>query len=88
MTGERLPQRGRCALIEEDSHLRGGKGAAGGVFENRAQLGKTDTREKLNELFDGYTVLEVLEQGGDRDARTPKNPGSANALGVAFHSFT
>lgn len=75
-------------MVEQDSHLRGGKSAAGGVFKYGAGLLKRDAREQLDELPDRYSVFEVLEQGSDWHACTAEYPSPADAFDVALDGGT
>jgi len=84
--GQEMPQWRRRALIEEDPHLRGGHGTAGSVLQYPARLLQRDTWKQLDELADWNAVLQVFEKRGDRHACATKDPRSADALGVAFHS--
>jgi hypothetical protein len=56
------------------------------VLEDRANLVEGDPRKPLDELGDKRTILEVLEQGCDRDACPAEHPSSAHAIGVALDS--
>lgn len=65
-----------------------GESAARRVLQHSACLVKADAREQLDKLADWYTVLEILEQGGNRHARATEHPGSTDPLRVAFYSGT
>lgn len=85
---QKLPQRRRRSLIEEDAHSSRGQGAERSVFEHGARLFESDSREPLDELRDGRAVFQVLEQGSDGDACPTKHPGATQAFGIALDSVT
>jgi hypothetical protein len=85
---QELTQWNRGALIEENAHLRGGECTSRSMLQYSANLFNGDTREPLDELRHECTVLKILEQGGDRNARARKHPRTTYALGVAFDRRT
>jgi len=82
-----LPQRGRCALVKEDSHLCRSKCATGGVLKDGSRLSQRYTGEPFDELPDENTVFKVFKQGCDWHARSAKYPRSAHPLRGAFYGF-
>jgi hypothetical protein len=80
-------------LIQQNSHYLQsrsfGRGhAACGVFENGVDLVSLHAREPVKKFVDGSPALEICEKGGDRHARTAKNPRTAHAISVSFHRAT
>ena len=58
------------------------------MFEDGARLIERHPREPAHEFYDLSTILEILEEGGDRDARTPEHPGATHTLGILLHRRT
>ena len=82
-----LPQRGRGALVKEDSHLRRCKGAKGGVLKDGSRLSQCHAGKPFDELANENAVFKVLEQSCDRHAGSTKYPGSAHAFRDALYCF-
>ena len=55
------------------------------MLQYRASLFKRDARKELDKLSDRNAVFEVLEQRRNRHTRATKDPGSADAIRVAFY---
>jgi len=57
------------------------------MFENRAYLIRSHSREMTYKLIDLHTVLKILEEGGDRDSRTAEHPRTTYALRITFNGW-
>ena len=79
-----IPQRDGGTLVEQNAHLDGSQGALLCVFQDSANLFQSHAGEPLDELRCQRTILEILEQCCNRDARTSKDPCSADTVWVAF----
>ena len=87
MLEQELAQGDRRPLIKEYAHLRGRRGTPRSVFENSADLLKGYACEPLHELRHLRAVLQILEQGGDRNARATEHPGAADTFGITFYCW-
>lgn len=56
------------------------------MLQHGAGLLQGDAREQLGKLTDLDAIFKVLEKGRDRYPRTPEQPRTAHALGVALNS--
>jgi len=56
--------------------------------KNLVNLFSTDRREPFQELVYCRTLVEVLEQGSNRQARTSEAPGSAKLASLPVNSAT
>ena len=56
VTRQKLAQRRRCTLVEQDSRLRSGDSALRGVLEYGPHLIERHAREPFDELADGRAV--------------------------------
>ena len=81
---ERLPQRNRCSLVKQNSHLCGQQSRPGCVLQNVTSLRQGNAGEPLNELMDRGVFFEVLEERGNRNPRASENPGTTYAIRVAL----
>lgn len=88
MMREALTQRDGRSLIEEDAHSDRSQSTSSGVLEHCSCPLDRDARKPLDELRDGCTVLEILEEGGYRYARAAKHPGAAHPGWRAFNGRT
>jgi hypothetical protein len=59
-----------------------------GESKNLVNLFSTDRREPFQELVDCRTLVEVLEQGGNLQARTAEAPRSAKFASLPVDSAT
>ena len=85
---QELPKRRRRSLVEQDSHLRRGERAARRVFKDSTHLFERDAGKPLDELRDGRTIFEVLEQRRDRHATAAEYPGTAASRGITLDGLT
>lgn len=91
MPGEMLPERERCALVEQDPHPArnsGGLNASSCVLEHGVNLLASDAGKPFQELINCSAAFEILEQCAHRDSRATKNPCSTELLRVALDGFT
>ncbi len=88
MLREETAQGCRGALIEEYTHLCGGKSTACSMLEHGAHLFNSDTRKPLYKLRYQRTVFEILEQRCHRHPSTGKHPCATYALGIALNCRT
>jgi hypothetical protein len=88
MSREKVAQWRGCALVEKDSHLRGGQSAACPVFEHGADLVERYARKPPDELGNIGAVLEVFEQRRHRYARAVKHPRPADTVRIALDRRT
>src|SRR5512139_2872178 len=58
------------------------------MFQHGEDLVNRDTREPLEKLRYECAVLEIFEQGGNRNTRARKYPCATYALGIAFYDRT
>lgn len=80
-----IPQRDGGALVEQNAHLGGSQGALLRVLQDSADLFQSHARKPLDKLRCQGTVLEILEQCCNGNARTSKDPCSADAVWVALN---
>lgn len=89
MIAEELPQRNRRTLVEENAHRSSGfYETLTGVFEDRLDLIPRDPGEPLDEVRDGRTTLDVLEERRHGHSRVAEDPGTAHATLDALHRGT
>lgn len=84
VTRESLPQRNRCSLVKQDSHLCGQQSRPGCVLQDVTGLRQGNAGEPLNELMDRGVFFEVLEERGNRNPRASENPSTTYAIRVAL----
>jgi hypothetical protein len=58
------------------------------MLQHCANLLEGDTRKPLNELGDLRAVLEIFEQGGNRNSCTHEDPRASNSLRIALDGRT
>ncbi len=88
MMYERVSERGRRTLIEQNTHLRGCKRASCCVLQHSANLFDRDAWEPLHELRNLRAALQIFEQGSDWNSRSRENPGAADSLRIALYCRT
>jgi len=79
-----IPQRDGGTLVEQNAHLGGSHGALFCVLQDSADLFESHAGKPLHELRCHRTVLEILEQCCNRNARASKDPRSADTIWIAF----
>jgi hypothetical protein len=60
----------------------------GGEVEDGAYLFARESVEHLHDLVNGEAVFQILEDRGDRYARSAKNPCATDFSGYAFYCRT
>jgi len=93
MRGKNATQRDRRALIEKDAHGRAGSGHRFrqrrlGKLEHRQHLFAAHTGKPFEELLDGRSAFEILEQGAHGHARALEQPRAANLARHALDDGT
>jgi len=75
------------SLVKKDAQLNG-QGAACYIVEDRAHLLTRHSGEPLKEFGNRSSVLEILEQRGDRYPSAAKNPRTADPVRISFDGRT
>jgi hypothetical protein len=86
MVCQETPQRNGRPLVEQDPHSgHSSRRAPGDMLQHLPCLLVGDAREQLDELRQGDSVFEVLEQSRYGDMGSAEHPGTADRQGVALH---
>ena len=85
---QRLAQRDRSTLIEENAHSGGCQCTACRVFEDRANLVERDARKQREKLAHRNAILEIFKQGRYGHASASKQPSAAEASRIALDRIT
>ena len=89
MTCKRAAQRDRRALIKQNLHTRWLRSfkAALRVLDHGVDLLARDARKPLEEVLNGGTALDVLEERLHRYTGTLEKPGAADFPGDTFNRW-
>ena len=87
MTNQRLAQRSRSTLIEQDLHSSSFECASSRMLQDRARLIHRDAGKPLDEIAQRRVVFKILKQGRNGHSRAAKHPCAAHAFGISFYSW-
>lgn len=92
VASEGQPQRDGRPLVEKDTHGDAGRLRYGEtsfcVREHRFDVTPLDPGEPCEEVVDGGTALEILEERLHWNARVAEQPRAAESVGSAFDCWT
>src|SRR5687768_17174231 len=85
---EMPPQWRWRTLVKKNPHSNRGHRTACGMLEHGANLVERDSRKPFDNIRQRGARFEILEQGSNRHAGTPEDPGSAHTLRIPLHRGT
>lgn len=91
MSREMLPEREWRTLVKQDPHQdrdSGDLNASSSVLEYGVNLLARDSRKPFQELNDGGTAFEILEQRAHWNPGATKHPCPAELLRIALDGLT